>query len=664
MRRRDHIEEETWSDWGWDSEELTTILSGRDSGDESQERILLFKTPTTTNSRRKRRAPRRSPIAIAIPVPALDLDEERTVKGEAKKKSEPRIEDKKEKEEGSLKASSDSCSNTVLPYKLREELSCAICLEICFEPNTTPCGHGFCKKCLRSAADKCGKRCPKCRKLINNGRSCTVNTVLWNTIQLLFPQEVESRKAAAVASKSQERAAKNKSPIRNNHGNDNQHRHIRLLRESDRGEGSSNGQEGELRRLRNGSLRNRSTRASRHSSRDVSERRRTEMPEQDVDAALALRLQREEFVEAFGGTNEPARLQLARATLRAIDSRDMTIVINFFNNMCHQTVRIAASNNPSELICPRCSGQFLYEIDETRPGLALVIEFTQFDPSPQARMLEDFTLMLNPPVRPRNHGLFDRDEWGPEAGILARPRPWIIIGRSRPARPIRPLSRPQNPVPQAFDPRNYFVGAGLNELIEELTQNDRPGPPPAPSSVIDAVPTVKITEEHLLIDSHCPVCKEEFKIGGDARELPCKHIYHSECIVPWLQLHNSCPVCRLEVPVPAPVEFNHSVESDSSDDGHERNRRCFRWRQLTSIWPFRSRYRPLSSEGDNSVAAHGGRYDRLYCQLHARVNVHGYSGNAWSRTVNGVGKEPNLPYSGALLDVSTVTAMPYSSSNN
>ncbi|KAK6921376.1 Zinc finger, C3HC4 RING-type [Dillenia turbinata] len=191
--------------------------------------------------------------------------------------------------------------------KLREEPSCAICLEICFEPNTTPCGHGFCKKCLRSAADKCGKRCPKCRKLISNGRSCTVNTVLWNTIQLLFPQEVEARKAAAVASNSQERAAKNKSPIRNNHGNENQHRHIRFLRESNRGEGSSNGQEGELRRLRNGSLRNRSTRASRHSSRDVSERRRTEMPEQDVDVALALWLQREEFMEAFEGTDEPER---------------------------------------------------------------------------------------------------------------------------------------------------------------------------------------------------------------------------------------------------------------------------------------------------------------------------------------------------------------------
>ncbi|KAK4710561.1 hypothetical protein R3W88_005074 [Solanum pinnatisectum] len=56
--------------------------------------------------------------------------------------------------------------------------------------------NSFCRKCLQSAADICGTRCPKCRQLIRNGRSCTVNTVLWNTIQLLFPKEVESRQEA------------------------------------------------------------------------------------------------------------------------------------------------------------------------------------------------------------------------------------------------------------------------------------------------------------------------------------------------------------------------------------------------------------------------------------------------------------------------------------
>ncbi|KAM1018109.1 hypothetical protein ACFX13_040390 [Malus domestica] len=45
----------------------------------------------------------------------------------------------------------------------------------------------------------------------------------------------------------------------------------------------------------------------------------------------------------------------------------------------------------------------------------------------------------------------------------------------------------------------------------------------------------------------CVICQMQYKRGDRQITLPCKHVYHSECISKWLGINKVCPVCNLEV---------------------------------------------------------------------------------------------------------------------
>lgn len=91
------------------------------------------------------------------------------------------------------------------------------------------------------------------------------------------------------------------------------------------------------------------------------------------------------------------------------------------------------------------------------------------------------------------------------------------------------------------NPGDYAWGnAGFDAVITQLLNNldgSNSGPPPMPKDQVDNLPTVKISDEQVKgVNLQCTVCMDDFQVGDSARQLPCEHFFHQDCIVPWLNL--------------------------------------------------------------------------------------------------------------------------------
>lgn len=91
-----------------------------------------------------------------------------------------------------------------------------------------------------------------------------------------------------------------------------------------------------------------------------------------------------------------------------------------------------------------------------------------------------------------------------------------------------------------FRPQPGVIAFGWQEIEER-------GALPAARSAVEELPDVEVAAA-----APCAVCKETLEIGDTAKEMPCGHAYHAGCLLPWLGLRNSCPVCRYELPTDVP----------------------------------------------------------------------------------------------------------------
>lgn len=270
---------------------------------------------------------------------------------------------------------------------------------------------------------------------------------------------------------------------------------------------------------------------------------------------------------------------------------------------CRQAFRL---RNGREPICPECRGGFIQELNEAAGYISPFdfLGFSSHDEHNHRLGIDAFTAMVS-------HVMGGRSRQ--DQGVGLGSAPWLLFHTQVPAR------MPQNGGIEVVFPgevrgfglrrgntEDYFIGPGLDEVFEQLTGDNRRGPPPASQAAIDAMPTVKIRKRHLRGDAQCPVCKDKFMLGSEAREMPCKHLYHSDCIVPWLQQHNSCPMCRYELPSRC---SSSNARTRAGNHSSSSSRRNITWNQnndngsssrehgvesqarrspFSFLWPFRS----------------------------------------------------------------------------
>lgn len=61
--------------------------------------------------------------------------------------------------------------------------------------------------------------------------------------------------------------------------------------------------------------------------------------------------------------------------------------------------------------------------------------------------------------------------------------------------------------------------------------------------IIQMIKTMKMMKSSKV----CSICCSEFNQGDLIKRLPCKHIFHETCIVPWLKDKSLCPYCKLDL---------------------------------------------------------------------------------------------------------------------
>eukprot|EP00934_Nitzschia_sp_Nitz4_P007987 Nitzschia sp. Nitz4//scaffold9_size221794//121069//122196//NITZ4_001357-RA/size221794-processed-gene-0.21-mRNA-1//1//CDS//3329561034//7977//frame0 len=87
---------------------------------------------------------------------------------------------------------------------------------------------------------------------------------------------------------------------------------------------------------------------------------------------------------------------------------------------------------------------------------------------------------------------------------------------------------------------------------------------PTPTSSSSTSPALHVTLQVTSMPPECTVCCETFQLSDCLVSLPtCSHVFHEQCVLPWLQQHHTCPYCRAKLPTDD-LEYEREQRTEQS----------------------------------------------------------------------------------------------------
>jgi len=98
------------------------------------------------------------------------------------------------------------------------------------------------------------------------------------------------------------------------------------------------------------------------------------------------------------------------------------------------------------------------------------------------------------------------------------------------------------PIPQLY----ALLGERIDDIVDVYVES-LGGPPYVitdqyPQTVVQ--PRDYATLEPPVISDQCSICLENFEAQHQVVRLACRHIFHTGCLLTWLERVQTCPLCR------------------------------------------------------------------------------------------------------------------------